>query len=81
MKRVRINAGTAGLVFKKGDYKRVLTKGTYWLGWRENIVIYDLGTYIQNLVSVEKVIIWIKSNENKVIYNETRIHWNPKDNN
>ena len=29
MKRVRINVGKVGVVTKKGDYKRVLTAGTY----------------------------------------------------
>lgn len=42
MKRVKINAGKAGLVFKKGDYKRVLTQGTYWLSWGEKVNVYSL---------------------------------------
>jgi hypothetical protein len=42
MKRVRINAGKVGLVFKKGDYKRVIAQGTYWLGFNEKVVLYDL---------------------------------------
>lgn len=42
MKRVRINAGKAALVFKKGDYKRVLTEGVYWLNWGESVIMYDL---------------------------------------
>ncbi|WP_127137678.1 slipin family protein [Flagellimonas oceanensis] len=42
MKRVRINAGKVGLVFKKGDYKRVIDQGTYWLGFNEQLVQYDL---------------------------------------
>ncbi|MGS2763673.1 slipin family protein [Sinomicrobium sp. M5D2P9] len=42
MKRVRINAGKVGLVFKKGDYKRVMPHGTYWLGFNEQLVQYDL---------------------------------------
>ena len=40
MKKVRINAGKVGLVFKKGDYKRVLTAGVYWLRFRESVRIY-----------------------------------------
>ncbi|UOB17498.1 slipin family protein [Abyssalbus ytuae] len=42
MKRVRINAGKVGLIFKKGDYQRVITKGTHWLGFNESILKYDL---------------------------------------
>ncbi|GHC43265.1 slipin family protein [Ulvibacter litoralis] len=42
MKRVRINAGKVGLVFKKGDYVRVLTKGVHWMGWNCNVKVYDL---------------------------------------
>ena len=42
MKRVRINAGKVGLVFKKGDYKRVITEGINWLGFGERTLIYNL---------------------------------------
>ncbi len=41
MRRVRINVGRVGLVFKNADYQRVLEAGTYWLGWGETIMIYD----------------------------------------
>lgn len=44
MKRVRINKGKAGLVFKRGEYKRVLTRGTYWLGLNKQVVMYDMST-------------------------------------
>lgn len=42
MKRVRIHAGTVGLVFKKGDYNRVITNGTYWLSFNESVLKYNL---------------------------------------
>jgi hypothetical protein len=42
MKSVRINVGKAGVVTKKGDYKRVLTAGTYWLGLSEKVTTYDM---------------------------------------
>ena len=42
MKRVRIHAGNVGLVFKNGDYKRVITQGTHWLGFNERVLIYAL---------------------------------------
>lgn len=42
MKRVRIYQGKIGLVFKRGNYNRVLTEGTYWLGFNESVLVYDL---------------------------------------
>ncbi|MFD2285650.1 slipin family protein [Pedobacter petrophilus] len=43
MKRVTINTNDVGLVFKKGKFKNVLTAGTYWLGFGDEISIYDMG--------------------------------------
>lgn len=42
MKQVRINAGKVGLVFKKGDYQRVVTEGKHWLGFNQMVILYDL---------------------------------------
>lgn len=42
MKRVRINTGKIGLVFKKGEYLGLKTKGTHWIGFGKQILIYDL---------------------------------------
>ena len=42
MKRVRIQTGTVGIVTKNGDYQRVISAGTYWLGWFEEVRIYDM---------------------------------------
>ncbi|NQY05973.1 MAG: slipin family protein [Flavobacteriaceae bacterium] len=42
MKRVRINAGKVGLVFRNGDYKRVITQGNHWLRLRDQVSTYDL---------------------------------------
>ncbi len=44
MKKVRINEGKIGLVFKNGNYKRVLTSGNYWLLFSEKVYIYNLST-------------------------------------
>ena len=41
MKRVRINKGNVGLVYKNGDYKRVLTEGVYWLYPFEKLKKYE----------------------------------------
>ena len=42
MKKVRINVGKIGVVTKKGDYKKVLTAGTYWLGFSEMVKTFDM---------------------------------------
>ena len=44
MKRVRINTGKIGLVFKNENYKKVLTEGTYWVKLNEIVRIYDLAS-------------------------------------
>ena len=41
MKRVRINAGKIGLVFRNGDYSRVITEGVYWIFPFEKVIQYD----------------------------------------
>ncbi len=41
MKRVRINTGRIGLVFKKGDYQRVITAGVHWLTFSETVQVYN----------------------------------------
>ncbi len=42
MKKVRINAGKVGLVFKNGDYQKVITAGTYWIRFSQNVIEFDL---------------------------------------
>ncbi len=42
MKKVRINTGTIGLIFKKGEYKKVLTQGVHWIGFGEKVMKYEL---------------------------------------
>lgn len=42
MKRVQINKGKIGLVFKNGDYIKALTEGKYWLMPFEKVLIYDM---------------------------------------
>ncbi len=41
MKRVRVNLNKVGIVYRRGDYDRLLTVGTYWLGMNEEIVFYE----------------------------------------
>jgi len=53
MKRVRINAGKVGLVFRKGDYVRVITEGKHWLNFRENVMIYSLENTFSSPIALE----------------------------
>ncbi len=41
MKRVRINVGKVGLVFRRGDYNRLIMEGVHWVTPFESVVIYD----------------------------------------
>ncbi|UII21278.1 slipin family protein [Fulvivirga ligni] len=41
MMRTKINAGKVGLVFRNGDYQRVITEGKYWISPFERVVQYD----------------------------------------
>jgi len=42
MKRVVLNAGRIGLVFRNDNYKRVITEGVHWLNPFEDVVEYDM---------------------------------------
>ena len=42
MKRIRINNGKVGLVFRNGDYKRVVTAGVYWMSPFKDVYEYDM---------------------------------------
>ena len=54
MKKVRINAGKVGLVFKNGDYKRVLTEGTHWVRFRESVNVYNTSlSFTSNTLDLE----------------------------
>ncbi|MDG4715052.1 slipin family protein [Winogradskyella marincola] len=53
MLRVRINAGKVGLVFKKGDYVRVITEGLHWLGFNQRVLMYDLSTSFTTPIALE----------------------------
>lgn len=79
MKRVRIQQGKVGLVFKNGDYKKVITEGVSWLSFSEKVIQYDvfsmLNTYVplEVLLKDEKLatmldVIEVKDNELVVVY-------------
>ncbi len=42
MKKVRINVGKVGVVKRNGDFNRMLSAGSYWIGWREQIFTYEM---------------------------------------
>lgn len=53
MKRVRINVGKVGLVFKRGDYVRVITQGVHWLGLNKRVFVYDLSNSFATPIALE----------------------------
>ncbi|CAA0188667.1 slipin family protein [Tenacibaculum maritimum] len=53
MKRIRINTGKIGLVFKSGDYKKLLTTGTHWQFFREEVMVCDLSKEFTPPIAIE----------------------------
>jgi regulator of protease activity HflC (stomatin/prohibitin superfamily) len=53
MKRLRINAGQVGLVFKRGDYVKALTQGKHWIGFGQNVMLYDKRLAFRSTVALE----------------------------
>jgi len=53
MLRVRINAGKVGLVFKNGDYVKVITEGLHWLGFKQRVLTYNLSTSFTAPIALE----------------------------
>ena len=83
MKRVRINEGKIGLVFKNGYYLKVITDGVYWLGINQRVLMYNQATSfgvpiaLELLVRDEKLtalidVVEVKDNE-LVLVNENGI--------
>ncbi|MBK6264370.1 slipin family protein [Marivirga sp. S37H4] len=52
MQRKRINTGKVGLVFRNGDYKRVLTEGTWWISPFEELVQYNMTRPFHSAISL-----------------------------
>ena len=42
MKKVKVNAYQVALVFKNGEYLRMLTAGSYWFWKNEDVYLYDI---------------------------------------
>jgi len=76
MKQVRINLGKVGLVFKNGDYKKVITEGVYWIGFFKNVIVYDLAQEFEASIALEillkdeklvKMIIVVEVKDNELV--------------
>ena len=57
MKRVTINTNSVGLVYKKGELKNVLTAGSYWLGFKETMEVYDMSKTFIALVELDVLLL------------------------
>ena len=53
MKRVRINEGKVGLVFKNNNYQSVLTSGKHWLSFNERVVSYGISNEFFTPIKLE----------------------------
>lgn len=42
MKNIKVNAWQVALVFKNGEYKKMLLAGSYWFWKKEQVYIYDI---------------------------------------
>ena len=52
MRKIRITKGNVALVFRKGDYDKLLVDGTYWLRSFEREIVYDLAKPFQPTVEL-----------------------------
>ncbi len=52
MKRIRINTGNVGLVFRNGNYNRVVQEGVYWILPFEEAFIYDMSKPFHSFVEL-----------------------------
>jgi hypothetical protein len=79
MKRVKVNAYQVGLVFKNGEYQRLLTTGTYWFWKKESVFVYDitkpfiapieLNILLQDNMLVDLlIVVEVKDNEIVLLY-------------
>ena len=74
MKRININAYQVALVFKNGEYKKMLAAGKYWLWANKEVYIYDkskafaapveLNILLQDAALAEQlIVVFVKDNE------------------
>jgi len=63
MKQIRINKGTIGLVFRKGEYRRVMTDGLHWLKWNEEATVYLSLLLADQQLAEKLIVVEVKDNE------------------
>ncbi|MCU4162983.1 slipin family protein [Carboxylicivirga caseinilyticus] len=78
MKRVRINKGKVGLVFRNGDYLKVLNAGKYWVRYTDKVGICNMSeplllTMELNILlqdeELAKLLSVIEVSENEIVLN------------
>ena len=52
MKRILINDGKVALVFRKGNFKQLLTAGSHWIGLFAEVFFYDLSKRFSPIVDL-----------------------------
>lgn len=52
MKKVRVNVGKVGVIKKNGDYKRVLSAGSYWIGFNETVFTYEMSAVYKSTMDL-----------------------------
>ena len=62
MKKVKLNAYQIGLVFKNGEYQKMLVAGTYWFWKNEAVYVYDITKQFEspielNILLQDKVLV------------------------
>lgn len=56
MKRLRVNVGKVGIITRNGDYRKVITSGVYWIGFNENISLYDMSKLYSSNIDLDIMI-------------------------
>ncbi len=52
MKRILINDGKVGLVFRNGNFKQLLTAGKHWIGFYAEVFFYDLSKRFSPIIDL-----------------------------
>lgn len=55
MKNLRINTGFVGIVKKNGDIQKIITAGSYWIGFNTSVEIVDVRTCITNEKLIDQI--------------------------
>jgi len=69
MKRVRINKQKVGLVYRKGDFHKVLLSGSHWTGFGDIVILYNQLHVYETLSDMELVMQNVQFNSNVELIN------------